>query len=104
MLVDETRAVVDLVVHNHEQILLGSMLRDVGVGVVLVGHCAGVVCGRKIQELVVEGVEDRTVAEEHKKVSGSSSSARGGRKQVGFGREDANRRDSRVVRVYGVGR
>ena len=39
MLVDEARCVVDLVVHNNVEVLLGVVLRDVGVGEFLVGHC-----------------------------------------------------------------
>ena len=50
MLIYKARCIVDLVVHNNVQILLGVVLRDVGVGEFLVGHCAGgvrkiVVCG-----------------------------------------------------------
>jgi hypothetical protein len=39
VLIDEARTVVDLVVHNNVEILLRVVLRDVGVGEFLVGHC-----------------------------------------------------------------
>jgi hypothetical protein len=39
MLVHKAGAVVDLVVHHEVDILLGGVLRDIGVGEFLVGHC-----------------------------------------------------------------
>ena len=39
MLIDETRAIVDFVVDDEEEIFLGGVLGDVRVGVFLVGHC-----------------------------------------------------------------
>ena len=42
MLINEARRVVDLVVDHNEEILLGVVLRDVGVGEFLVGHGIGV--------------------------------------------------------------
>lgn len=41
MLINEAGAVVDLIVHHDEEVLLGSVLRDVGIGVLLHsgGHC-----------------------------------------------------------------
>lgn len=53
MLVDETRRVVHFVVDHEVEVLLGGVLRDVGVGEFLVGHFAVVshypssVLGRK---------------------------------------------------------
>ena len=44
VLVDEAGAVVDLVVDDNVQVLLGSVLRDIGVGEFLVGHGEGVWC------------------------------------------------------------
>ena len=41
MLIDKTGSVVDLVVDNEEEVLLGSVLRDLRVGIFLVGHCCG---------------------------------------------------------------
>ena len=38
MLVDEARRIVHLVVDDNVQVLLGVVLRDVGVGEFLVGH------------------------------------------------------------------
>jgi hypothetical protein len=43
VLVDEAGAVVDLVVDDNVEVLLGSVFRDIGVGEFLVGHG---VCGR----------------------------------------------------------
>lgn len=39
VLIDEARRVVDLVMDNNVQVLLGVVLRDVGVGEFLGGHC-----------------------------------------------------------------
>lgn len=39
MLVDETRRIVDLIVDHDEEVFLGGVLRDVGVGKFLLGHC-----------------------------------------------------------------
>lgn len=41
MLVDETRRIVDLIVDHEKEVLLGSMLRDVGVGEFFVSHSTG---------------------------------------------------------------
>jgi hypothetical protein len=45
VLIDEARGVVDLVVYNNVEVLLGVVFRDIGVGEFLVGrHCE--LCGR----------------------------------------------------------
>ena len=43
MLVDEARGVVDLVVYHDIQVLLGVVLRDVGIGELLLRHGGGLV-------------------------------------------------------------
>jgi hypothetical protein len=51
MLIDEARRIVHLVVHDNVQVLLGVVLRDVGVGEFLVGHvdlCGYVFSGPKL--------------------------------------------------------
>lgn len=67
MLVDEARCIVDLIVYHNEEILLGVVLRDVGVGIFLVGHCGGVYA-----KLVLRGSEETI-----KSVAGSRSVVRG---------------------------
>lgn len=47
MLVDEAGAVVDLVIHDNVEVLLGGVLRDVRVGEFLVGGHFGGVRGRR---------------------------------------------------------
>lgn len=42
VLVNEAGCVVDLVVDDNVEVLLGVVLRDVGVGEFLVGHCGSV--------------------------------------------------------------
>jgi hypothetical protein len=42
VLIYEACRIVDLVMYNHVQVLLGVVLRDIGVGEFLVGHCGDV--------------------------------------------------------------
>lgn len=50
MLVDEAGCVVDLVVDDNVEVLLGVVLRDVGVGEFLVGHGSRCVCEEELAE------------------------------------------------------
>lgn len=52
VLVYKLSAVVDLVVDDHEQVLLGVVLRDILVGVLLVGHLGLYSLGTKLKEIV----------------------------------------------------
>jgi hypothetical protein len=58
VLVDETRRVIDLVVDNDEEIFFRSVLRDVRVGVFLVGHCGRGCEGDQFAMALEEGGKD----------------------------------------------